>query len=62
MPGIQKPTPKAKPKAARQFDKADRSKMKIYGDVPDNRPKGRVYTPELMDATKRLRKKKGVGI
>lgn len=62
MPLSKKPTPKAKPKAARNFDKADRSKMKIYGDIPDSRPKGRAYTPEMLDAAKRLRSKKGVGI
>lgn len=62
MPLNKKPTPKAKRKAARQFDKGDRDKMKIYGDIPDPRPRGRVYTPEMLSAEKRLRGKKGYGI
>ena len=53
MPMNKKPTPKATPKGARQFDKGDRDKMKIYGDIPDPRPRGRVYTPELLGAAKK---------
>lgn len=60
MPMNKKPTPKATPKGARQFDKGDRDKMKIYGDIPDPRPRGRVYTPELLGAAKKLRTKKRV--
>lgn len=62
MANPKRPTPKPKPKAARQFDKGDNDRMKIYGDMPDDRPKGRVYTQEMVDTAKRLRKKRGVGI
>lgn len=50
------------PKGGRDFDKADRNKMKIFGDTPDPRLKGRVYTPGMAEAAKRLRKKKGSGV
>ena len=71
MPMNKKPTPKAASKngrnyndrkADKNYEMADRNKMKIYGDIPDPRPRGRVYTPEMLGAEKRLRRKKGYGI
>lgn len=71
MPMNKKPTPKAASKngrnyndrkADKNYEMADRNKMKIYGDIPDPRPRGRVYTPEMLSAEKRLRGKKGYGI
>jgi len=59
-----KPTPSPKgfklsPKGEKGFAKAERNKMKVYGDVPDLRPKGRVMTPEGAAALKKLRARKG---
>jgi len=56
------PSPKGfklSPKGEKGFAKAERNKMKVYGDVPDSRPKGRVMTPEGAAALKKLRARKG---
>ena len=47
------------PKGEKGFAMAERNKMKVYGDVSDSRPKGRVVTPEGAAALKKLRARKG---
>ena len=43
-------------KGAKNFDKADRNKMKNYGDTPDPRPRSRVVIPDTLGTIKNLKK------
>lgn len=47
-------------KDRQKLKSAERNKMKVYGDIPDERPKGRVLTPKLLEALKRAKKGKSV--
>jgi len=42
-------------KGAKDFDKADRNKMKNYGDIPDPRPRSRVVIPDTLDTIKSMK-------
>jgi len=43
------------PEGKKGFDKADRNKMKNYGDTPDPRPRTRVVTPDTLGTIKSLK-------
>ena len=59
-PTKKKPLHDLSNKGARNFEKADRNKMKTYGDEFDSRPRGRVVSPDLLIAKKRRGKNSAI--
>lgn len=47
------------PKMKRRYDAGENDRMKMYGDEPDDRPRGRVVAPEGVPMLRALRQHKG---